>query len=196
MEKTLLLVNVKYFSYIADINKYMQSTTKRKITSTILSSNYVNVDTGELLSSEVKNNITISLKKGTDQFIINSDEYVTFSSDAMSYLAKELSNVDIARVFKIGNMLKGDCCVISQTNNHPHTSETLFVILDMTKDEFYKMVRRLFKSNILSYCVCAPSGHVQKIYMLNPYIARKRKTINCELSYFFRDVTKDSIIKE
>ena len=174
----------------------MQSTKKRVVSSHVIPSKYANVETGELLSSEVKNNITITMKKGTDQFIINSDEYVTFSSDAMIYLADKLSNVDIARVFKIGNMLKGDCSVVCQNNNHPHTSETLALTLDMSKDEFYKMVRRLFKDNILAYCVCAPSGYVQKIYMLNPYIARKRKTINCELSLFFRDVTKDGEIKD
>jgi len=174
----------------------MQTTKKRKIITTVDPLNYVNSETGELLSSEMKDNITISLKKGTDQFIINSDEYVTFSSDAMIYLTETLSNVDIARVFKIGNMLKGDCCVVSQANNHPHTSETLAITLDMSRDEFYRMVRRLFKKNVLAYCVCAPSGYVQKIYMLNPYVARKRKTINCELSYFFRDITKDGEIKE
>jgi hypothetical protein len=174
----------------------MNTITKIKKNSKLIPDQYVNIETGELLSSEVKNNITITMKEGTNQFIINSDEYVTFSSEAMIYLAKEFSNVDIARVFKMGNMLKGDCSVISQNNNHPHTSDTLAVKLNMSIDEFYKMVKRLFNKNVLSYCVCAPSGYVQKIYMLNPYIARKRKTINCELSMFFRDITKDGEIKD
>lgn len=174
----------------------MNKVTPRKISSKLSPNQYVNKHTNELLSSEGDDNITITMKKGTNQFIINSDEYVTFSSEAMIYLAKELSNVDIARVFKMGNMLKGDCSVVSQDNNHPHTSDTLAVKLDMSKDEFYKMVKRLFQKNVLSYCVCSPSGYVQKIYMLNPYIARKRKNINCELNMFFRDITKDGEIRD
>jgi len=169
----------------------MNKVQNRMKNSTIIPSDYANIKTGELLSSEVKENIRITIKEGTNQFIINSDEYVTFTSEAMIYLADKLSNVDVARVFKLSNMLKGDCCIISQEDKSPHTSETLSLTLDMSKDEFYKMVKRLFKNNVLAYCVCAPSGFVQKIYMLNPYIARKRKNINCELNTFFRDVTKD-----
>jgi hypothetical protein len=174
----------------------MNNTKQRKIQSKLHPENYVNVDTGELLSSEVKNNVTITLKEGTNQFIINSDEFVTFSSDAIDYLTRELSNSDISRVFKMGNMLKTDCSIICKDNNHPHDAETLSVVLDLSRDEFYRMVSKLRKKNILAYCVCSPSGYEQKIYMLNPYIARKRKTINCELSYFFRDITQDGKLKD
>ncbi len=46
------------------------------------------------------------------------------------------------------------------------------------------------------YMVCAPTGFVQKIYVLNPYIARKRRVMNCELMIAFCDVTKDVIPRE
>ncbi len=151
---------------------------------------YVNTDTGEILSSEIKQGISLVLNKQTNQFIIDSDEYVTFDADAIYYLAEHLNAADRGKVMLLANMVKGDCCVLYQNNNHPHTPETLSVTFDMHIQKWYEFVRKMVKKNILAYCVCAPSGYLQKIYMLNPYIARKRKTINCELSHFFSDITK------
>lgn len=174
----------------------MATTRIRKISSKIIPSNYANIDTGETLSSETKDKVSITLKESTGQFIINSNEYVTFDSAAMEYLARELSHTDIGKIFHISNLVKGDCSIVCQGNNYPHTPETLSLSLDMHINKFYEFVRKLVKKNILAYCVCSPSGFVQKIYMLNPYIARKRKTINCELITFFRDITKDGQVKE
>jgi hypothetical protein len=151
---------------------------------------YVNISTGELLDSELKSNVSMTLNKDTNQFTISSDEYVTFDADAIYYLAEHLNATDRGKVMLLANMVKGDCCVLYQRNNHPHTPETLSVTFEMHIDRWYDFVRKMVKKNILSYCVCAPSGYLQKIYMLNPYIARKRKTINCEISNFFSDITK------
>lgn len=156
---------------------------------------YVNIHTGELLSSEVNEKVTITIKEGTNQFIINSDNYVTFTKEAIDYLNRELSNHDIGKITTIANMLKTDCSIICMNNNHPHSPETLSVTLDMNLNKFYEFVRKMVRKNILSYCVCAPSGYVQKIYMLNPYIARKRTSFNCELSLIFRDITKDGMVR-
>ena len=168
----------------------MQTITKLKKQSRRHAAEYVNAETGETLASEAKDGITIKMTEDTKYFTIDSDEYVVFDSKAINYLAKELAKSDMARVLRLGNMVKGDCSIICQDNNKPHDSETLPKVLDdMSHDEFYKMVRKLVSKNILAYCVCAPSGFVQKIYMLNPYIARKRKVLNCELNTFFKDVT-------
>ena len=64
-------------------------TKQRKITTNRHPSNYVNIETGELLSSEVKEGINISIKEGTNQFIINNDNYVTFTKEALEYLYRE-----------------------------------------------------------------------------------------------------------
>lgn len=167
--------------------------TKLKKQSSIHPSDYVNTETGELLSSEVNNKVNITIKEDTGLFTISSDEYVTFDSKAMAYICSQLNKSDIARVFKMSDMVKGNCSILYQDNNFPHTTETLSSQLSITEHEFYAVVRRLVKSNILAYTICAPSGFTQKIYMLNPYIARKRKNLNCELKEFFRDVTINKI---
>lgn len=169
----------------------MQLTKKVTVSSKSLPSDYINPETGETLASECNGNISVTLKEGTDQFVINSDDYVIFDVGAMEYLNRVITKADTSRVHTMSRMLKTDCSVVCQANNHAHTADTLPVILNLSQNKFYAMVRRLVSKNILAYCVCAPSGYTQKIYMLNPYIARRRKVFNCELQTFFRDVTKD-----
>ena len=158
--------------------------------------NYMNKETGKTLAEEVTKGVKITMTEDTKFFTIDSDEYVVFDSDAINYLTKELAKAEMSRVLILANMVKGDCSVIYQNNNHPHTSDTLPQALALSKDEFYKMVRKLVSKNILAYCVCAPSGFVQKIYMLNPYVARKRKALNEELKVFFKDVSNPEVQKD
>lgn len=154
-------------------------------------SKYVNSETGESLDSELKGKTTITAKEGTNHYVINSDDYVVFDSAAIEYLMQNLNNSDMAHVVKISKMVKTDCSVLFQPCNLPHSAETLSVTLDMELSSFYKFVSRLVKKGILAYCVCAPSGYVQKIYILNPYIARKRKTVNC---FLFEQIFKHDIV--
>jgi hypothetical protein len=174
----------------------MNKIINRTINSKIIPSNYVNTETGEVLTSEISKGISITLKENTNQFIINSNNYITFTKEAIEYLSREVSNNELFKITTMANMLRTDCAIVCQENNHPHTPDTLSLSFDMCINKWYEFVRKMVKKNILSYCVCAPSGYVQKIYMLNPYIARKRTTFNCELSSFFRDVTKDGELKD
>jgi hypothetical protein len=168
----------------------MQLVKKLVTESNIPMDEYKHISTGKTMLDESDGN-TAKMQKPTDHFRIDTDNYVVFSSDAVEYLLRTLNRTDVSRVFQIGNMVIGDCSVICSANYKPHSSDTLSAALQMDKNKFYEMVRRMVKKNILSYCVCAPTGHVQKIYMLNPYIARKKKALNCELLTIFRDITQD-----
>jgi hypothetical protein len=168
----------------------MQTIKKLKTQSKRFPNEYVNIETGETLASEATTNVHITMKEDTQYFTIDSDEYIVFDSGAMEYLNRVLPKSDMARVLQMGNMVKGDCSILFQKNNIPHDSNTLPNALQLSQDKFYKMARTLVKKGILSYCVCAPSGYVQKIYMLNPYVARKRKVLNCELNTIFKDISK------
>ena len=167
----------------------MQTTKKVTIPVDAHPSDYVNHETGETMDSEVKDGLTVKMMQDTGHFVIDSNEFVVFDAGAVEYLQK-VAKADVNRVIQMGNMVKGDCSVIYQNNNHPHDSTTLPGVLKLSQDKFYKMVRRLVSLNVLSYCVCAPAGYTQKLYMLNPYIARKRKTFDNTLHEFFRDITK------
>jgi hypothetical protein len=63
--------------------------------------------------------------------------------------------------------------------------------LNLNERELYRLINRLTKQNILAYAVCAPSGYLQKIIMLNPYIARRRTQFADELNVIFSDITNN-----
>ena len=168
----------------------MATTTYHRKRSKLHPEDYVNKHTGETLESELGDNGTAFATEATNTFNINSRDFVSFDTKAFHYLMSVLNKPDVSRVFHMSTMVHGDCAVLYHTNNHPHTSETLYTVLDMSHDEFYKMVQRLVDANILAYCICAPIQRRQKVYMLNPYIARKKKVLSCELQTFFSDVTK------
>ncbi len=174
----------------------MQKINKRMKQSKIHPADYVHRDTGENMAEKVDETTSISLKEDTGQFIVNSNEYIVFDAGAMQYVQNALAKSDVSRVFTMTTMLKTEYSVLYQGNNRPHNANTLSVDLNMSQDKFYKMVRRLVSKNILAYVVCAPSGYTQKLYMLNPYIARRRKSFDNELKEFFRDITKPIPVKE
>ncbi len=174
----------------------MQDTVIHQSISNLHTDKYVNHETGESMRSETKSNERVQKKRPTGTFQINSDNYVMFDDNAVKYLLKVLNRTDVSRVFQMGNMTRGECSVLSHPNNRPHTSESLATVLDMSMNKFYTMVRRMVKEGILAYTTCAPTGIVRKIYILNPYIARKKKVMNCELMLSFCDVTKDVIPRE
>ena len=151
---------------------------------------YANYSTGGTLHDDVDGDTVKRAKKPT-KFEIDSNNYVVFDALAVDYLCQELNSSDMAKVMKMGNMVYGDCSVVvRQENKIAHSSETLSEALGMEISKFYNMVRKLVRKGILSYCVCAPSGYVQKIYMLNPYIVRKNKRFNAGLHDFFSDITQ------
>lgn len=168
----------------------MQKRKPIKTKKQILSDNYVNMDTGEVMESELGNKISLIAQSDTNHFVIESDDYVSIDTRAMVYILNALTNSEMCRVMKMSTMAKTDCSVLYNDNNHPHTSESLCITLQMEKNKFYLFMRKLVKLNILAYCICAPTGIVQKLYLLNPYIARKRRTIHCELSSIFKDITE------
>ena len=170
------------FLYLWGMNKVVN----RKISYKVDSSKYADIETGELPGDGIR----ITEVKKTGQFIINSDEFVIFDAASVRYISGIIRKVDLARVIIMANMVRGDCCVICQDEKTPHTPVTLSDGLQITLHEWNAYVRKLVKKGILAYCVCAPSGFIQKVYMLNPFIARKRKAINESMGYFFNDIAE------
>ncbi len=148
--------------------------------------NYVNSETGELLLSEF-NGTSITASKETNRVLISSDEYVVIDSPSLRIMCDLLSNVDYRRVVTMGNWLFTDFNVVFN-NNVPHTLDTLAKALNMNPDDTRRFCKRLVEVNIMAYVVCAPSGFLQRIYMLNPILIRKRKTFHKHLLTFFNEL--------
>lgn len=76
------------------------ATQKQKINS----DNYVNIHTGELLSSEITN-ITSVNKQNEDLVIISSDNYIIIDSKALDYIQREFSKVETGRILQMADMV-------------------------------------------------------------------------------------------
>lgn len=155
--------------------------------------NFANPETGETLSSELNDKVSIKAEEETDLITISSDEYIVFDSKAMIFICSILSKPDVEKVFRMSNMVKTDCSILYQNNNTPHDTKSLSISLNFSQDELRRLIKRLVSANILAYTVCAPTGFTRKIYMLNPFLARKRKTIHCELQEIFSDLSDDKV---
>lgn len=163
--------------------------TKRKIDT----SKYVNIDTGELLSSET--NIT-SFNEDTDLVVINSTEYIIIDSKARAYIEKEFNNTEVGRILNMCDMVRSCYNLLFDKNtNSYHTNETLMTELDYTRNKFADFMKKLYKKSIIYYIEGIKDGKECIWIMLNPTLARKRKTIHKSCVAVFEDLSKKTYLK-
>jgi hypothetical protein len=162
-----------------------KQTTKKKIDPDKL----VDTETGELLSSSMPGVKSVN-QVNEDLVIMHSDEYVVIDSHAFLYIQENFSPTDIGRILKMANMTYGEYNVL-YNNRIPHTKGTLMETLEYSRNKFADFMRRLEKKRIIYYIVGYDDNEKRvRHIMLNPHVARKRKTINVECLNVFPDVRK------
>lgn len=149
-------------------------TLKRKIIKRKIDGDqFVNKDTGEMLDS----NVTAVTVVDTELMIMHSEEYVILDSKALSYIQENFSPTDLGRILKMADMTYGEYNVL-YNKNVPHNRETLMEELDYTRNKFSNFLKRLEMKSIIYYISGYVDGKRVKYFMLNPHLARKRKTIH------------------
>ena len=150
-------------------------------------SKYHNSETGEVLNSELKKGTSITVKEQTNLVTLHSDNYAVIESQAMLIMTQILNNSDLANVMKMSIITKTPLNVV-YNNNVPHTNETLQKYLELKSESRYiQLIRRLMKAGILYQIKGLIYGEVRVCYLLNPFISRKRKTIDRELTEIFSE---------
>lgn len=168
----------------------MKNTKKIKCPVKLNLDNYVNLETGELLSSEVAcNKENIRVTTDSDLVTITSDNYIIIDSMILSYIKSKLSSSDFQRLMCMSNLLKTEFNIVFNNTIH-HTPDTLSKELEISQDDLKRMVNRLVKIGVLAYVVSHKSGIQGKIFMINPTFARKRKTFHKDLLEIFDDLSK------
>ena len=151
-------------------------------------SKFVDSETGETLESVLGKghleNVSV-----TDLFTLSYEDYRIINDKRLDDVKGSVSRSDYVRFLDMSKMVKTIFNVL-YNSTIPHDLESLSRALDLPKDEVTRLVNRLVKKGFMAYTVCAPSGFVQKLYMLNPSIIRKRKTFHKELLIFFKDLGK------
>lgn len=156
--------------------------TKKKIDT----DTYVNIETGELLSSSNPNLTSIN-EVNPNLEIISSTDYLIIDSKALAFLIEHFNNADLANIIKISNMVKGNYNVV-YNEKIPHTKTSLQEELDYSVNKFNQFIKRLFNKGIISYLVCfnPKANHKEKYIVLNPNLCRKSKVFRKETLDLFR----------
>jgi predicted transcriptional regulator len=159
---------------------------KVKINKKIDPSQYVNVESGEILNSEIKN-LEMEISQEMDQIMIHSDNYTIVDSRAMAFLKNHLNRSELGSLSIMSEDLKTPLNIV-YNNNIPHTNESLQTILGIASSStFNLLIKKMMKFGILYQIKGNIMGRVRVIYMMNPFVARKRKQLDSKLLNVFKD---------
>jgi hypothetical protein len=166
-------------------NKIIKPRATKKILFDV--SKYVNTDTGELLSSEfTKEKVSISVTEQGDYVILSSDDYVVLDSQTVKYLNTFLTKTEIASTLMMATDLKTPFNMV-YNGPFPHSNDSLQLFLGYnSKAMFLNLLQKLMKVGVLYQLKGRICGELRVVYMLNPYIARKRKTIDASVFKVFK----------
>lgn len=144
---------------------------------------YVNIDTGQLLLDELSTESSIKITEKTGNKFVESDNYIVVDVDSLKYLRQEkiISSKDVGHIMHMSETLKTVYNAMFMNNNVPHTLASLSEYLGMSYDTTTRYIKKLAKKNIVHKYITAYDTY----YCLNPYLTRRRKTIDSELLSHF-----------
>ena len=155
------------------------------------SSKYVNVDTGEVLSSEFSGRVGSVNLLSNDLVKMKSDSFVITDTRTMDYLRDILSKSDLGYVSLMIPMVYGNWNILYRRDYAgPHTSKTLQSDLDLANTAFYGLMQRLYKQGVLYYITGYNNRRKVKHIMLNPTIGRRTNQIQRECLRYFEDLSE------
>lgn len=140
---------------------------------------YVNIETGELLSSSIgKDKLSVSITEKGDYVVMSSDDYVVLDSATVKFLSNELSRAELSNVLMMATDLKTPLNLV-YNGPQPHSNESLQAFLGYSsRDKFFKLLKKLMELGVIYQIKGRICNELRVVYMLNPFIARKRKTID------------------
>ena len=150
---------------------------------------YVNVKTGEQLLSKF-NGSTIFISDKTEVVSVSSDNYVVFDTKVMIHLIDYFNRSELGSIYLLSSDLKTELNLI-YNHNVPHTNESLMKKLNITSSStFNLLMKKLMKHGVIHQLKGKVLNQSRMIYMMNPFLARKRKTIHKDVVEIFNEFQK------
>lgn len=136
-------------------------------------------------------------KKGDMYLTIESNNYSVIDTEAIYALSEILNDTDFGRVLKLSVTTTTPFNILTNTNNHFHTNNTLQHYLAISsRGKFFDFIKRLMRVGIIYQMKGLIHGEVRVIYMLNPLLSRKRKSFDPKIKEIFNDFNDLIITKE
>ena len=147
---------------------------------------YHNSETGELLSSEKSTGATITVMENTDMSKVKYEEFALVSKEAFDYLREVLNMSDIGNVVALAMCAKTELSLLYNTNNVLHSNKTLQEYLAFSSETtYYSFIKRLIKASVLYQVKGNIQGSVRTVYILNPFLMKKRDTFKNQILELF-----------
>lgn len=120
--------------------------------------------------------------------IIDSKEYIIIDSKALSYILENFSTVDYGRILQMSDMTNGCYNILHKDKFTPHNDESLMKEIKYSRNKYLDFMKRLYDNGVVYYLKGKKNGVEFKHIMLNPYLARKRKTISQDCIQYFQEL--------
>jgi DNA-binding MarR family transcriptional regulator len=148
---------------------------KPKITKRKIEGELLDLTTGEVLPKGTTINTV-----DEDLVIMHSEEYIIIDSKAVNYIMQNFNPADVGRIFRMADMTRGEYNILHKDKKVPHTNATLMEELEYSRSKYSEFMKRLYKKGIIYYIIGVKNDTEVKFIMLNPHLARKRKSLSKE----------------
>jgi len=159
-------------------------------------SKYVNRETGEILVDEMSSDTKMTIIRDSGLVSVSYSDYAVISTDAIIYLTTILNNSDLGNVLKMLTTTKTPLNIL-YNNNVPHSNSSLQQYLKVSSEsKFIDLIKRLMKLGVLYQIKGNIYGSVRVIYMLNPFLSKKRKLFDDKVFKIFKNFQVEIESKE
>ncbi|MGL4977030.1 MAG: hypothetical protein ACRC5G_03360 [Cetobacterium sp.] len=152
-------------------------------------SSYVNVESGEILSSEMPNIISVNNK--TEDAIIDYKTFVVIDKSVMKFLKDILPAQEIGRIYNMSSLIQLNWnLLVNDSTKLPHDDITLAEEVALTRNKYYDFMQKMYKLSIVYKLKGYYNGIERTLIILNPFLAKNTSTIKKELLPFFDNLSK------
>jgi hypothetical protein len=148
---------------------------------------YVNIETGESLYDE-KGDVSSVNILSKNLVLMDYKEYVMIDSAAMKYINTNFTNVEANRILQMADMVNDCYNALYHNKSFLQNNITLMEDLKYSRNKFDAFMKKLYKQGVIWYLKGYINGVEVTRILLNPHIARKRKTISVETLAVFNEI--------
>lgn len=142
-------------------------------------SKYVNIETGQPLSDEMPELTSLNVKN-KELIVIDYNSYVMINKDAIALLSAVLSEADMGRLLEMADMIETEFNILCTKDNKIQDRKSLSIDLNLAPDNVTRLINKFHNRGILGFLKTKIDNKVVNTIILNPFIARKRKTIGSQ----------------
>jgi hypothetical protein len=151
---------------------------------------YVNKDTGELLSSE-KPEISVYTGKPIELAEVKYKEFVITNNAAMAHIREDLGNSVSGHIISMAMHIQGHSNTVTKDDNKtPHDSESLQKLLKYSRNKYYDFINKLIRKDIVHEVRRMVGGKIVKTIVLNPSVATRTRKVDLSLLEVFHDLSE------